>query len=85
MSSQPSALVRAHQFRLKNLTGFVSWVADNGPLRDGLSIEDAAATVWVITGLNSHRQMVDGLGWSHEQYRDWIRSTLEAALLPPAE
>ena len=72
-----------HRTRLRNLTQFVTWLADNGPLRDGLTTEDASATVWPVTGPDMHRMLVDGLGWSQEHFAEWIATTLEAALLPP--
>jgi AcrR family transcriptional regulator len=76
---------RVHQTRLKNLRAAVGWVAANGPLRAGVSVEDAAATLWLVTGPDSHRQMVDGLDWEVERWRAWVHSTIEAAILPPAE
>lgn len=72
-----------HRTRLANLTRFVEWVATNGPLRDGLTIDDAAATVWALTGPDMHRLLVDELGWTQERFATWIEQTLEATLLPP--
>lgn len=72
-----------HSTRLENLTQFVTWLAANGPLREGVSIEDAAATVWTVTGPDVHRLLVDGLGWDLEHYATWVRRTLEDTLLPP--
>ena len=72
-----------HRTRLDNLTRFVGWVAANGPLRDGLSVDDAAATVWALTGPDMHRMLVDELGWSQERFAGWIRETLDSTLLPP--
>jgi len=72
-----------HQTRLRNLRGFVTWVADNGPLREGLSIDEAAATVWALTGSDMHRMLVGDLGWSQGRFAEWIRASLEATLLPP--
>ena len=71
-----------HQQRLSNLRAFVGWLSANGPLRPGLDQEEAAATVWTVTGPDVHRLLVDELGWSHEQYHAWVHSTLAAALLP---
>jgi len=71
-----------HRTRLSNLRAFVGWVSANGPLRPGVDEEQAAATVWTVTGPDVHRLLVDELGWSHEQYHAWVHSTLEAALLP---
>lgn len=73
-----------HATRLANLTELVHWVAANGPLRDGLSMDEAAVTVWALAGPDMHRVLVDGLNWDVERYADWLRRTLEAALLPPA-
>lgn len=73
-----------HATRLQNLTRFTEWVARNGPLRDGLSVEDAASTVWAVASPAMHRLFVDDLGWDVGRWAEWIRRTLEAALLPPA-
>lgn len=72
-----------HDTRLANLTQLTTWLAANGPLREGLSVEEAAATVWTITGPDVHRLLVDELGWSFERYAAWVRRTLEDTLLPP--
>jgi AcrR family transcriptional regulator len=72
-----------HDTRLANLTQFVTWLAGNGPLREGLSVEEAAATVWTLTGPDVHRLLVGELGWDHERYAAWVRRTLEDSLLPP--
>lgn len=71
-----------HRTRLANLTQFVRSLAAHGPLRPGLSIEDAAATVWALTGPPMHRQLVGDLGWSEHRFARWIESTLLGALLP---
>lgn len=71
-----------HRERLANLRTFVGWLRGNGPLRAGLDEDDAAATVWTVTGPDVHRLLVDDLGWDHERYHAWVHRTLEAALLP---
>jgi hypothetical protein len=71
-----------HRERLANLRTFVRWVRANGPLRPGLDEDEAAATVWTVTGPDVHRLLVDDLGWDHNRYRAWVHATLEAALLP---
>jgi AcrR family transcriptional regulator len=73
-----------HATRLANLTQFVQWVAANGPLREGLSVEEAAATVWALAGPDMHRMLVDELGWDVEKYAAWLQGMLEVSLLPPA-
>lgn len=71
-----------HETRLTNLTRFVEWVAANGPLRAGTTVDTAAATVWAITGTPMHRLLVDNRGWSQSEFAAWINSTLQAVLLP---
>ena len=72
-----------HATRLANLRAFVGWVAANGPLRDGLDQDDGAAAVWTLTGPDTHRLLVDELGWDQEHYASWLSATLAAILLPP--
>lgn len=74
-----------HTTRLENLRQFVSWVAGNGPLREGLTEAEAAATTWALAGPDMHRMFVDRLGWELDAYADWLHRTLEAVLLPPAD
>lgn len=71
------------QTRLANLREFVGWLRANGPLRPGLDEDEAAETVWTITGPEVHRLLVDDLGWDHDRYRTWVHTTLETLLLPP--
>jgi AcrR family transcriptional regulator len=72
-----------HQTRLANLRAFVGWLRATGPLRPGLDEDEAAETVWTITGPDVHRLLVDDLGWDHQHYRTWIHTSLTALLLPP--
>ncbi|HET8988595.1 MAG TPA: helix-turn-helix domain-containing protein [Humibacillus sp.] len=74
-----------HATRFDNLTQFVTWVAANGPLREGISVDEAAATVWALTGPDVHRLLVDDLGWDLDRYTTWVRRTLEDTLLSPAD
>lgn len=67
--------------RYQNLRQFVSWVADNGPLREGLSLDDATAVVWTLTSPEVHRLLRSDRGWSLERYRGWLGETLAASLL----
>jgi AcrR family transcriptional regulator len=68
--------------RLGNLTQFVQWVASNGPLREGLSVPDAADTVWTLSSAEVHHLLTVDLGWSGERYEEWLGDTLIAVLLP---
>ncbi len=72
-----------HRTRLRNLTAFVRSLADAGPLRPELTIEQAAATTWLLCSPATHKQLTDQLGWDQPQYADWLHATLAAALLQP--
>ncbi|MBA2577221.1 MAG: TetR/AcrR family transcriptional regulator [Actinomycetota bacterium] len=62
----------------------VAWIASNGPLREGLSEEDAAAVVWTLTSSEVHLMLRESWGWPPEQYTVWLRDTLTASLLAAA-
>jgi AcrR family transcriptional regulator len=66
-----------------NMRSFVGWVAANGPLRDGLDDEEAAAIVWTLTSPEVHRLLRAERGWTAERYVAWLEATLIGTLLPP--
>lgn len=70
--------------RRSGMRAVASWLAANGPLRDGLSEDDAAAILWTLTSSEVHAMLRDVSGWSRERFEDWLRDTLTASLLPPA-
>lgn len=72
---------KMHRTRLRNLRGLVEAVASHGPLRSGLDVETATATVWMLAGPETRRQLVDGVGWSQEQYAAWLHDAVENYLL----
>jgi AcrR family transcriptional regulator len=61
----------------------VAWVSANGPLRDGLSAEEAAAVTWTLTSPEVHLMLRDDWQWPRERFRDWLAQTLVESLLPP--
>jgi AcrR family transcriptional regulator len=60
----------------------VSWIAANGPLRAGLTDDDAAAVVWTLTSPEVYAMYRDSWAWSADRYEDWLHETLLDALLP---
>ncbi len=68
--------------RRRNMARVVGWVAANGPLRDGLSLDDAADIVWTLTSADVHRLLTADSGWTEERYERWLGDTLIASLLP---
>lgn len=73
---------RLHETRFQNMRQFVAWLAANGPLREGLSEDDAAAIVWSLTSPEMHRLLRVDRGWSPERYTEWLAETVTRTLLP---
>jgi AcrR family transcriptional regulator len=74
--------VRAQSARYANLRTLTERLAERGPLREGLSIDDAARTIWVLTSVEARELFTKHAGWSREHYASWLAATLVAALLP---
>jgi hypothetical protein len=65
--------------RLTNYERAASIIAKKGSLR--LPVRETAATIWTVGHPSAYRQLVAATGWTVGQYRDWIATTLTAALL----
>lgn len=72
---------QAQRARLKNLTEVAQRLADRGALRPGLSLDDAARTIWAIASPEVRQMMVGDAGWAPERFQGWLAATLSAALL----
>jgi AcrR family transcriptional regulator len=70
--------------RFRNMRTFVGWLEAHGPLRDGVTTDDAAAILWTLTSPDVQRLFRDLRGWSSERYARWIEDTAVSTLLPPA-
>lgn len=68
--------------RLKNMTRFVQSVVANGPLRDGLDVNEAGESVWAMTSPELFRLLTTDRGWTKEKYAQWLADTLTRLLLP---
>jgi len=71
--------LRQRRFAMRSVAG---WVAANGPLRNDMSVDAAAAMLWTLASPEVHRMLTVHWHWSREQYQDWLQETLTAALLP---
>ena len=54
--------------------------ADRGALRPGVSRREAGEVLWALTGPDVHRLFVVEQRWSNARFRDWLVTTLTAAL-----
>jgi AcrR family transcriptional regulator len=73
---------KVQESRYESMRKFVSWVAANGPLREGLTEEDAATIVWTLTSPEVHGLLRAVRGWSAERYTAWLGESLTRILLP---
>jgi len=72
----------AQAYRYRNMRELVSWLAAKGPLRDGLSEDDAAAILWTLTSPEVHGLLRVARGWSAERYSAWLAESLARILFP---
>jgi AcrR family transcriptional regulator len=68
--------------RRENLGMFVQGLVQNGPLRAGLSADEATDTVWTLTSAEVHHLLRVDSGWPLERYTQWLGDTLILVLLP---
>jgi hypothetical protein len=73
---------RAERNRFANLEKLAANLAERGPLREGLGVEDAGRTIWVLASKEVRQMLLTHAHWSPERYRTWLYETLAAALLP---
>lgn len=59
-----------------------TWVAQAGPLRGGMTTEDAGSILWTLASPDVHRMLTVQNSWSSQHFQDWLRETLIATLLP---
>jgi AcrR family transcriptional regulator len=76
-------LQRRHaEQRLTGLRRFAQLLDERGALRPDLTAERAAHLITTLCGQANYESLVTTLGWTHDEYRDWLGRTLIASLLP---
>jgi hypothetical protein len=73
---------RAEQ-RLLGYRSGAGLFAKRGALREGLSLDDAAALIYATGHPDVYRFLVIDGHWTADQWATWVRSSLEAGLLAP--
>jgi AcrR family transcriptional regulator len=66
------------------VSAYINIITDVGPLRDGLSAEEAADTVWVLGSPDAYARLTAGRGWTPARYERWLAANLTVLLLPPS-
>ena len=69
--------------RLVGLRGLAGLLAERGDLAPGLTVDRAADLIWTICAQANYDALVTSRGWSHDEYRAWLVTMLEAALHAP--
>ena len=67
--------------RLNNYRSAAQLLRDRGALRDGLTLEQAAAAIFAVGHPDTYRTLVLDGNWSQRQWANWASTTLGAALL----
>lgn len=67
--------------RLRNYATAARLLDQRGALRDGLTIDQAAAAIFAIGHPETYRTLVIDGTWDDGQWGAWARATLEAALI----
>lgn len=52
--------------------------------RPGLGLDEARRILWMYTGRDIYRMLVDEGGWSPDEYQAWLAETLVTSLVAPA-
>ena len=68
--------------RAQGLMAFIRALRKNGPLRDGVTADEAAETVWTLTSADVITLLMTDRGWSAEKYKRWLTEMLTRFLLP---
>lgn len=67
--------------RLAGMRKFIGFLNANGSLKGGLTVDEAAETVWAITSAEIYDLMTIDRGWTPERYQKWLSDTLISILL----
>lgn len=74
---------RGDEARRKGTRGLATRWDSVGALREGLSVDEAAERLWLMTSVEQYLQAVDRLGWSPAHYEEWLHGMLQRELLRP--
>ena len=58
--------------RAANMRLLAADLLATGQLRDALSVDEVADTIWATNSPDLHRLLVEDRGWSPEHYQEWL-------------
>ncbi len=68
--------------RVQGMISFVRALMKNGPLRPGVTAENAAETVWTLTSAEVFTLLKTSRGWPEQKHKQWLADSLTRLLLP---
>jgi AcrR family transcriptional regulator len=68
--------------RRASLRAIIDIVAAAGPLREGLSLDEATETYAVLASPDAYAHLTAGSGWTPARYERWLAANLTLLLLP---
>jgi AcrR family transcriptional regulator len=71
----------SEQQRASGTAAVARHVADRFGLAPGLSVEEAADILWVLTAPETMIRLIDQRGWSWERYETWLAGAMADAVL----
>ncbi|NAS26342.1 TetR family transcriptional regulator [Herbidospora sp. NEAU-GS84] len=74
-------LATTERQRLTGGHGPAAHLKEVGALRDGLTVEEAAAHIYALTSLEVFEHLTEIAGWTPERCRDWLSRVLRDTLL----
>jgi hypothetical protein len=83
-AADPAAAEFAHsdeQRRHPIQTAYIHMLLANGPLRAGLTTDDAAATYGALANPDTYALLTTRRAWTADHYEDWLRDSLAHLLL----
>lgn len=70
------------EYRMRTQRMLIDLLLANGPLRRGLSADEAGATYSSLSSPTNYLMLTEELGWSADRFEEWLRTNLERLLLP---
>lgn len=71
--------------RRHNQTYLITYLQEQGVLRNGLSSEEATDVLWALTSYDLYRMLVIERRWPPERYETWLTNLLIQQLLQPVD
>lgn len=68
--------------RVGGMKFFLRALMENGPLREGYTLDSAAETVWAVSSGEVYTLLVTDRSWEVQKYVTWLAETLTRLLLP---